>query len=166
MAHRRFGRRVRSGLAVLLALALLWLPGLGVVGQTSQAAAKDKGALGDDGAVQLLHQMASALASRNQTKMLGVFDLAKMKDGALFSQQIISFLSRSGPIRVHFNQVQTSKEGENEVITAVVEMEADSRDDTQLPVRKQAQLRFVAENSAAGWKFTDVQPREFFSNQP
>jgi hypothetical protein len=163
-------RRARAGLPLLLASALLWLPGLGVVGQTSQATAKDKGALSDDAAVQLLHQMAAALASRNQTKMLGVFDLAKMKDGALFRQQINSFFSRSGPIRVHFDQVQVakevSKEGEKEVITAMVEMEADSRDDTKLPVRKQAELRFVAESSPTGWKFTDVQPREFFSNQP
>jgi hypothetical protein len=153
-------------LPVLLASALLWLPGLGVVGQTSQANAKDKSALSDDAAVQLLHQMAVALGSRNQTKMLGVFDLPKMKDGALFRQQVISFLSRSGPIRVHFNQVQVSKDGEQDVITTMVEMEADSRDDTKLPVRKQAQLRFVAESSPAGWKFTDVQPREFFSTQP
>jgi hypothetical protein len=161
-------------LLVLLAPALLWLPGLGVMGQTSQAAAKEKGSPSDDGAVQLLHKMASALATRNQTKMLGVFDLAKMKDGALFRQQINSFFSRSGPIRVHFNQVRVEKEAakevanevEKEVITATVEMEADSRDDTQLPVRKQAQLRFVAESSATGWKFIDIQPREFFSTQP
>jgi hypothetical protein len=158
--------RARASLPVVLASALLWLPGLGVVGQTSQGTAKDKSALSDDAAVQLLHQMAAALASRNQTKMLGVFDLAKMKDGALFRQQIISFLSRSGPIRVHFNQVQVSKEGGQDVITAMIEMEADSRDDTRLPERKQAQLRFVAESSPAGWKFTDVQPREFFSSQP
>jgi len=163
-------RRARGGLPMLLASALLWLPGLGLVGQTSPAAAKDKGSLSDDAAVQLLHQMASALATRNQTRMLGLFDLAKMKDGSLFRQQINSFFSRSGPIRVHFNQVrvakEVAKEGGQEVITAMVEMEADSRDDTKLPVRKQAQLRFVAENSPAGWKFNDVQPREFFSTQP
>lgn len=157
-------RCARDGLLVLVAAALLWLPGLGVVGQTSQATAQDKSSLSDDAAMQLLNQLASALASRNQKKMLGLFDLAKMEDGALFRQQINSFFSRSGPIRVDFNQMQVSKEGGQAVITAVFEMEADARDDTRLPVRKQAQLRFVAESSPAGWKFTDVRPREFFSN--
>jgi hypothetical protein len=149
-----------------MASALLLLPGFAVPGQTSQPAPRDKTPLSLAAAVQLLHQVASALQSRNQRKMLDTFDLARMKDGALFRQQISSFFSRSGPIRVHFNQVQVAKEGGQDVITAMVEMEADSRDDTKLPVRKQAQLRFVAENSAEGWKFTDVQPREFFSNQP
>jgi hypothetical protein len=53
------------------------------------------------------------------------------------------------------------------VATVDLEMEADLRDDNRPPVRKQARLRFVAVKSADGWKFTDVQPRSFFStSQP
>jgi hypothetical protein len=45
-------------------------------------------------------------------------------------------------------------------------MEAAPRDDNAPTVHKQERLRFTAANTSAGWKFTDVEPRAFFSLQP
>lgn len=120
----------------------------------------------DRAASQLLNQIADALVAHNQKKMLGAFDTAKMTDGPLFRQQINSFFAQTGTIRVHFNLVQATMENEKGLATVDVEMEADRRDDSLPPVHKQAQLRLVAEESAAVWKFTEVQPRTFFSIQP
>jgi hypothetical protein len=50
---------------------------------------------------------------------------------------------------------------------ATVEMEADQRGSINAtPVHKQARLHLTAQSTSEGWKFTDVQPRGFFSLQP
>jgi hypothetical protein len=59
-----------------------------------------------------------------------------------------------------------STEGNKGVVEVTVQVDADVREAITAPVRKQAKLHFVAENGAAGWKFTEVQPRAFFSTQP
>jgi hypothetical protein len=118
-------------------------------------------------AAGLLNQIGGALAARNQRQMLSVFDVDKMNEGPLFRRQIASFFAETVTVRTHFNLVQATMEDGNGVATVDAEMEADRRDDRLPPIHKQGQLRFVAEKSAAGWKFTDVQPRTFFStSQP
>jgi hypothetical protein len=127
----------------------------------------EENAFNDRVAAQLLNQIAGALVAHNQKNMLGAFDLGKMNDGPLFRQQIASFFADAVTIRAHLNLVQAAMETGKGVATVDVEMEAVRRDDSLLPVHKQAQLRFVAEKSSGGWKFTDVQPRTFFStSQP
>ena len=120
----------------------------------------------DQVAAQLLDQMASGLTAHNQRRALEAFDLTRMKDGARFRQQINSFLAQAGTVRIHYNQLRVSMEGGRGVTSAMMEMEIDSRDDTGIARYKRAQLRLQAENTASGWKFTEVQPREFFSTQP
>jgi hypothetical protein len=114
-------------------------------------------------AVQLLNQIAEGLVSRNQRMMLGAFDLSKMNDGPQFRQQINSLFDQTGTIRVHFNLTEAAMEDAKGAATVDLEMEADLRDDTRTPIRKQAQVHFVAEKTADGWKFTGVDPRAFFS---
>jgi hypothetical protein len=121
----------------------------------------------DRAATQLLNQIAEALVSHNQRKMLEAFDVPKMTDGPMFRQQIISLFAQTGIIRVHFNLDQAAMEDGKGKATVDLEMEADLRDDNRPPIRKQARVSLVAEKSADGWKFTDVQPRAFFStSQP
>ena len=120
----------------------------------------------DSIASELLEQFVSGMVTRNQRKLLSACDFARMRDGARFQQQINSFLAQAGTIRIHYSRLRTSSDGPRGVVTAMVEMEADSRDETILPVHKQAQLRLLAENTAGRWRFTDVQPRGFFSTQP
>ena len=117
-------------------------------------------------ASERMHQIGDALAAHNQKKMLDAFDLGKMSDAGLFRQQISSFFAQTGSIRVHFNLVEAGTEDGKSVATVDAEMEASFRDDSLTPVRKQTRLHFVAEKSADGWKFTDVEPRSFFSTQP
>jgi hypothetical protein len=117
-------------------------------------------------ASERMHQIGDALAAHNQKKMLGAFDLGKMSDAGLFRQQISSFFAQTGSIRVHFNLVEAGTEDGTSVATVDAQMEASLRDESLTPVRKEARLRFVAEKSADGWKFTDVEPRSFFSTQP
>lgn len=134
--------------------------------QTEPAAPSRSGIFSERDAIQLLNQIRDGLDSRSQKKILSAFDLEKMSGGAVFKQQIAGFLAQSDLIRIHFNQLQTTMENGRGLATAQVEMEADPRDTNLLPVYKQTQLHFVAENGPAGWKFTDIQPRSFFSRQP
>ena len=117
-------------------------------------------------ASSILDQIASALVAHNPGRMLATFDLNKMTDGPLFKQQTTLFFRETDVIRVHFNQIETSMEGGKGMVTVQAEIEAEPTDLRMPALHKRAQLRFVAEPSGRGWKFSDVQPRTFFSIQP
>ena len=114
-------------------------------------------------ASKLLSQINDGLVNRQAGRFLAAFDLTRMTDGQLFKQQITSFLSHTDSIRMYFNISHTATDGAQGAATVEAEMEADPRDGNTPPVRKRATLSFIAEHTAAGWKFTDVQPRTFFS---
>ena len=114
----------------------------------------------------LLDQIASGLVAHNRNRMLAAFDIDKMTDGPLFKQQVTSLFNQTVEIRVHFDRIQTSVEEGRSMATVEFELEAGRSDDRLPPLYKQAQLQLVAENTTGKWKFTDVQPRTFFSVQP
>jgi hypothetical protein len=117
-------------------------------------------------ASQLMDQITAGLVAKNQRKMLGAFDLSKMQDGPLFRQQVTAFFAQTGNVRFHFNLLDVSMDGGKGIAEVTAEMDAEVHEAITPPLRKQAKLRFVAESGPAGWKFTDVQPRAFFSTQP
>jgi hypothetical protein len=114
-------------------------------------------------ASKLMNEVNEGLFTRDAGKFLAAFDLAKMSAGQLFKQQITSFISHSDSIRMHFNITETNMNAGKGAASVEAEMEADSRDGNTPPLHKQATLHFVAERTPAGWKFTDVDPRSFFS---
>ena len=116
-----------------------------------------------DVAAKLLDQMRAGLEGHMQDQALSVFDLAKMSAGQAFKDQIVSFFDRNSSIRVYFHVRDASIENGKGVAVVDVEMELERRDSTAPPERRNAQLRFTAERAGSGWKFTDVQPRSFFS---
>jgi hypothetical protein len=115
---------------------------------------------------QLLGQLKESLQGHSQKKLLVSFDLTKMKDGALFKQQVNSFFDQTGTIRVHFNLQQVSTEEGKGIAVLDAEMEVEALDGNVPSLHKHMQLRLIAEPGASGWKITDVQPRSFFSTQP
>jgi hypothetical protein len=118
-------------------------------------------------ASQLLTQVAQGLIARNQNQVLAAFELSKMEDGVLFRQQMVSFIAHTENIRVYFHVTQASGDTATGQSEAEVQMEADPRDSNNtVPIRKQARLHFTAQSTPSGWKWTDVQPRGFFSLQP
>jgi hypothetical protein len=136
-----------------------WL-GLNAASRTGESTFTDRDAS------LLLSQIADGLGGHNARKMLGAFDIGKMTGGPAFRQQVSSFFSQTATIRAHFNLVQTGLEQGRNFATVDAEIEAAPLDDRLPPIHKQAQLRFLAEGSDGAWKFTDVQPRTFFSSAP
>ena len=151
----------RSGLlSILCSMMALMLP-------ASQPAAPQsspqQGAFTVRDGSRLLRQMNDALVTRDARKFVACFDLERMSDGELFGQQVASFIAHTDSIRLHFNITEATVDGDKGGLTVDAEMEAEPRDGEGLPLHKQATLQFVAEHESAGWKFTDVQPRSFFS---
>jgi hypothetical protein len=120
----------------------------------------------DRDATQLMQLLTAGLVDHNPGKMLSAFDLARMSDGTLFEQNVLSFFNQTGTIRVHFNVLRTSSEGATGVADVAMEMEADMLDDRLPTLHKQAELHLVCEKSSAGWRIIDLTPRDFFSIQP
>lgn len=159
-------------------LALLFAAGMLLIAQHSSASVLpilrpgnffegSPGTFTASAASQLLTQITQGLIGRNQSQVLGAFDLNKMQDGALFRQQMTSFIAHAENIRVYFYVMQASGDSATGQAEVEVQIEADPRDSNNtVPVRKQARLHFTAHSTQRGWKFTDVQPRSFFSLQP
>jgi hypothetical protein len=113
-------------------------------------------------ASRLLLQLNEALQGHSQKQFLALFDLARMKDGALFKQQITSFFSQTDSIRVHLNLSETAQDGDRATMAVEAEMEAEPSNGGPV-ARRNERLNFVAANSGGSWKFVDLQPRSFFS---
>ncbi len=111
---------------------------------------------------RLLLQLSESLQGHSQKQFLALFDLARMKDGPLFKQQISSFFTQTESIRVHLNLVDTSVDGDKANIAVDAEMEAEPRNGGAVS-RRNEQLNFVVANAGNSWKFIDVQSRSFFS---
>lgn len=109
-------------------------------------------------ASKLLNQVAEGLRGHSLSKMLGAFDLARMEGGPLFKDQVTAFFNQYDAIRVHFKLVEVT----GNVVTVDAEMDA-TPGDISPPQHKSVQLRFTGTKTLAGWKFLDVQPRNFFA---
>lgn len=113
-------------------------------------------------ASRMLLQLSEALQGHSQKQFLALFDLSRMKDGALFRQQINSFFAQTESIRAHLNLSDTSIDGEKANIAVDAEMEAEPSNGGAVS-RRNDRLNFVVAASGNNWKFVDLQPRSFFS---
>lgn len=139
---------------------------LTVCGGTAQTAPQEKppseNAFTDQDASALLRQLSEALEGHSQKKLLALFDLAQMKDSALFKQQINLFFAQAESIRVHLNLVETNTETERPAFAVDAEMEVEPRNGGPV-ARQNERLTFTVAKAGRGWKFIEAQPRSFFS---
>jgi len=110
----------------------------------------------------LLRQLSEALQGQSQKKFLALFDLPRMKDSALFKQQIASFFSQTTAIRVHLNLGETAVEGDRATIAVDAQMEAEPGNGGPI-ARRNDRLNFTVASAGGTWKFIELQPRSFFS---
>jgi hypothetical protein len=119
-------------------------------------------AFGAQTASRLLLQLSEALQGHSQKQFLALFDLDKMKDGALFRQQINSFFAQTESIRAHLNLAETTLDGEQANVAVDAEMEAEPSNGGASS-RRNERLNFTIAKVSNSWKFVDLQPRSFFS---
>lgn len=115
-------------------------------------------------ASNLLLQLSESLQGQSQKHFLELFDLPRMKDGALFRQQVSSFFSKTISIRVHMNLVDTSLEADKAMLAVDAQMEAEPGAGGAI-TRRNERLNFAVAKDGDKWKFVEVQPRSFFSLQ-
>lgn len=113
-------------------------------------------------ASRLLLQLSESLQGQSQKHFLELFDLSRMKDGALFRQQVSSFFSKTISIRVHLNLVDTSVDADKATLAVDAQMEAEPGAGGAI-TRKNDRLNFAVARAGDKWKFVEVQPRSFFS---
>ena len=152
---------MRSG-ATTIIIALLFC--VIARGQTPSQSHSTPNAFDEQSASRLLLQLSEALQGHSQKQFLVLFDLDRMKDGALFKQQINSFFSQTESIRVHLNLVNTSVDGDKATLAVDAEMEAQPSNGGA-PTRRNERLNLVVANAGNNWKVVEVQPRSFFSLQ-
>jgi hypothetical protein len=152
--------------ALCVASLLLALLGAAFSSRVLAAQGDRRPAVTDRDVTHLLAQIVAGLEAHNSRKMLSAFDLTKMKAGQLFRQDTESFFRQTGAIRAHYNILEISMGDGRGQADVAMEIEADGLDETLPPVHKQAQLHLLVENSPAGWKIVELEPRSFFSTQP
>src|SRR6202035_5896520 len=100
--------RARAGLALAVLFFAVVLPAQSLCARSFPAQSlpaqnqqsPSQSAFDEKAASQMLLQLSEALQGHSQKQFLALFDLDKMKDGALFKQQISSFYSQTESIRV------------------------------------------------------------------
>jgi len=152
---------VRSRATVILVVPLFSMV---LAAQVASQQQPTPAAFDEQAGSRLLLQLTEALQGHSQKQFLDVFDLDKMKDGALFNEQINSFFSQTESIRVHLNLVETSLDGDKANIAVDAEMEAEPSNGGAI-TRKNERLNFAVARAGDRWKFVEVQPRSFFSLQ-
>lgn len=113
-------------------------------------------------ASRLLRELSEALQGHSEKKFFALFDLPRMKDGALFKEQVQSFFSHTISIRVHLNLGETSSDGDKAILAVEAEMEAEPANGGPI-ARRNDRLNFTVAGSGGTWKFVEMQPRSFFS---
>ena len=113
-------------------------------------------------ASRLLMQLSEALEAHIQKQFLAVFDVEKMREGAIFRQQINAFFSHTESFRVHMNLAEVNVEGERATVVVDAELEGQPANSGQAWRRNQ-QLNFIVAGAAGNWKFIEVLPRSFLS---
>jgi len=150
---------VRSRLTIVF-MALLFA--ILAPAQTAPPKQPPQSAFDTQTASRLLRQLSEALQGQSQKKFLALFDLPRMKDNALFRQQIASFFSQTIAIRIHLNLGATAVEGDRAALAVEAQMEAEPASGGPI-ARRNDRLNFTVANSGGTWKFVEMQPRSFFS---
>jgi hypothetical protein len=145
-------------LLVTACFAVAWLLFVAQGASLAQSA-PDHEVFTEEAASKLLGQVAEGLQGHIERTMLGAFDLSLMEDGPIFQQQITAFFDQYDTIRVHFKL----EEVKDNVAVVDAEMDETPVNDADPPRHKTTELRFTGTKTAAGWKFVNVQPRDFFS---
>src|SRR5882757_3490060 len=101
-------------------------------------------------ASRLLLQLSEALQGHSQKQFLALFDLDRMKDGAVFKQQINSFFAQTDSIRVHLNLGETSVDGDKAMLAVEAEMEAQPSNGGP-PSRRNERLNFTVAKAGNTW---------------
>ena len=143
-------------------LPILLLSAALLPAQTPAQKAPPRNAFDERAASHLLMQLSEALQGHSQNQFLALFDLAKMKNGPIFKQQVGVFFSQTESIRVHLNLVEVSVDGDKATAAVDAEMELEPRNGGPA-ARRNERLNFVAAGAGGNWKFVDLQPRGFFS---
>ncbi|HET9839952.1 MAG TPA: hypothetical protein VFR84_17120 [Candidatus Angelobacter sp.] len=131
----------------------------------AQTAQPSDSSFSDRAASTLLRQLSSSLQGHSEKQFLALYDLAKMKDGPLFKQQIDSFFSQTESIAVHLNLAETNAEAGNPTMSVDAEMELQPLNNGNggPATRRNERVTFTLARAGNNWKFVDVQPRGFFS---
>lgn len=157
MALKAASVRSRAILTLIVLLVYAMLPA-----QTAPQPQPSPATFDQQVASRMLLQLSEALQGHSQKQFLALFDLDKMKDGALFKQQTSFFFAQTESIRVHLNLVDTSVDGDKANLAVDAEMEAEPRDGGPI-ARRNERLNFVVANAGNHWNFVELQPRSFFS---
>src|ERR1044071_1445939 len=113
-------------------------------------------------ASRLLRELSEALQGQSQNKFLALFDLPRMKDSALFRQQIASLFSQTIAIRIHLNLGETAVEGDTATLAVEAQMEAEPSNGGPT-ARRNDPANFTVAQFGGTWEFVELQPRAFFS---
>ncbi len=148
-----------------LLLAVLLLAALLPAQTTAPKPSPGENKFDEPAASRLLLQLNEALQGHSQKKMLDLFDLAHMKEGEQFKQQVSSFFAQAESIRAHLNLAGTATENSQTTLAVDAEIEVEPSNGA-LPWRRQERVSFQVAGNSGQWKFIGMQPRSFFATGP
>jgi hypothetical protein len=153
---------MRSSLVrVFLLIGVLLAANLSVSSSTEQRSGGETPSGFDEGvADQVLSTLSEGLETQDERLILSVFDPDKMPGYGAFASQIHTLLDQYDNFRVRYRIRDTALQGERGIVLIDLQLEATSSDDSETPVRNNAQVRVEFERAGKAWKIVDFQPRQ------
>jgi len=110
----------------------------------------------------VLSRLQHAIEGRNLNQLLAVFDPQKPHYADLHDQ-FMAFFQRYGVIQFRYQVLQVTSEKDHAFVICDIDIDATPSDESQVALRRSAQMRFQMKISPKGWKVTGFKPDDFFS---
>ncbi len=144
-------------------LGFLLLTFAATIALAAHAQTSDTPQDGDATAERALRTLNDGLTSHNPLQFLSAFDHDRMPDYSNFADQVRMFFSTYDNFRVHYQILEVRVTSDNSAsVTANLELEGESATGDGPGVGRNGQIHLTIASGKAGWKITDLQPREFF----
>lgn len=114
-------------------------------------------------AFNLLNDIRYGLESHDSRLMMAAFDRDKFSGYLTFSDQLDVLFQIYDRFRVRFKILDISTAGSKASALVDFQLEEIPRDPSDMPQRKEEQIRFEFQDGPRGWKITEFSPRDFFS---
>ena len=131
--------------------------------QTTSAPPHGSFELSDDVVRDVLSNFQRGFETLSIDKVLEGFDPQDMPDYSDFRAQLVAFFRLHDRVKLRYQLLQVSADGDSCTATVDLEMEDDPSDTLPTPQRRSTQMRFQLKREAKGWRIIGLRPADFFA---
>lgn len=124
---------------------------------------KQELSLSDQVIKDVLAPLSTGLQTQNIQLILSIFDSKELENYSDLQGQLRAFFHQYDQVNFRYQLLQVTADQDQGSATVDLDMDALPYELTQVPSRRNAQMRFKLRLEAKGWKVTSFSPSDFFN---